>query len=895
VPSLTSQRDRDVLRTFARRIDPSDAGAHNNLGVLYYRKGLHEEAVDAFTRALELDPKMQVAQRNLEVAYLGTGYYERRAGELHERLRAEPADRAARWELGRACALLGKRPEAISQFTELLRHHPDDLGALIQLGLAEKAGGDLEKAQAWFERALALDPESSVVHLYIGEVLYNRGLNDDALAALERAIERNADNPDAHYLMGFVLGDLGRHEEAKAAARRAIKLNPTLSRAQANLSLEPLTTDRVAVAPGDGQLAHFNLGLAFRQQGYYVEALREYQVALDRGEARDLVLQAMAEVHLLRKDVAAAVSAYDLLLVTNRSSPKLWNERGVALHLEGRYAPAAESYGQALAVDSRYAIAHNNLGVARYHAGDVGASADAFRAALDAAPTFDKARLNFALLLFRGKRLQDSLEAYRIVLQHDPQDAVAWNGIGLVLTELRKFEDARNAFARAVQSRPAFAEAHYNLSFAFSNLGDFDSALRETKRALELDAYYVPQKFELAIDLQHESPDLSMVPELGGVRRADSPIEAFAFDSAVLDSLFTTLAPGQSEPNGGPSSASAKAGAEANPYAMALDYLTKGLHEQAGASVSRALARGANAAEGLGLLGDIFSLQGFHGEALERYRQARRAGDDSPRARMREARALITLGRGADARPLAEEVFAAAPRDVEALVLVAHARADTGDTKGALTALQEARNVAPDRADVCHRLGDAYRTLGHSALSIVAYRDALALDAHLAVVRYELARLLVAAGRTAEAEAELVTALDSVPTYADAALELAALWRAGSRPLDALRLLVEVLERDPSLPPALLALGELLLEMGRQQDAARVVGRLRRVDPDHAGALYYEGALLASQHRYRDAIARWERVLATDPAGPFGRRARRERRTALDLSHIFVTRLGRGL
>ena len=70
---LTSERDRDVLRSFARRIDPSDAGAHNNLGVLYYNKGLLGEAVAAFSRALELDAKMQVAQRNLEIAYFNTG------------------------------------------------------------------------------------------------------------------------------------------------------------------------------------------------------------------------------------------------------------------------------------------------------------------------------------------------------------------------------------------------------------------------------------------------------------------------------------------------------------------------------------------------------------------------------------------------------------------------------------------------------------------------------------------------------------------------------------------------------------------------------------------------------------------------------------------------------
>ncbi|PYP32071.1 MAG: hypothetical protein DMD49_06825, partial [Gemmatimonadetes bacterium] len=85
-PAL-SERDLAALRSFARRIDPSDAGAHNNLGVLYYRKGLVAEAIAEFTRALELDPKMQVAQRNLEIAHHDTGYYDGRVAELQERLR----------------------------------------------------------------------------------------------------------------------------------------------------------------------------------------------------------------------------------------------------------------------------------------------------------------------------------------------------------------------------------------------------------------------------------------------------------------------------------------------------------------------------------------------------------------------------------------------------------------------------------------------------------------------------------------------------------------------------------------------------------------------------------------------------------------------------------------
>ena len=362
---LTSQRDRDVLRSFAQRIDPGDAGAHNNLGVLYFNKGLYEEAVAAFMRALELDQKMQVAQRNLEIAYFNTGYYDTRIPELRERLRARPSDRESRWELGRTYALLGQQAEAIEEFTALLRHHPNDVGALLQLGLAEKQSGDIGRAQEWLQRALTLDPESSILHFYLGEVLYHRGLNDEALAALKRATELNPENHDALYLMGFVLGDIGRHEEAREVTRRAIKLNPTLSRAQANLSIEQNQPQRYedAIATreqrrgremqvsGDGKLARYNLGLAFRQKGYFNEALREYRLALEQGEDRDLVLQATAEVHILRKDPKAAVELYDRLLESQPQSPKLWNERGVSLHQDGRFADAAESYRRAVQAD----------------------------------------------------------------------------------------------------------------------------------------------------------------------------------------------------------------------------------------------------------------------------------------------------------------------------------------------------------------------------------------------------------------------------------------------------------------------------------------------------------------------------------------------------------------
>src|SRR5256714_1724736 len=703
--SLTvSERDLAVRRSSARRIDASDAGAQNSLGVLYYQKGLVHEAIEQFTRALELAPRLQVAQRNLEISYHNSGYYDRRVAELQERLRQAPDERDARWELGRTYAILGALEEGVAEFEELLAHKPDDVAAIIQLGLAEKARGRLEVATEWFQRAAEAEPDSSVVHFYLGEVYYNRGLNEPALAALERAVALNPDNANAHYLMAFVLGDMGRHQDARAASKRAIQLNPPLARAQTNLSLERYRAERQSaeqrlrdmpppeVAEG-AELAHFNLGLAFRQKGYYTEALREYRLAIERGEDRRLVRQAMAEVHLLKRDFGDALELYESLIHDVPDSPKLWNERGVVLHQAGRTSDALASYRQATEVDPRYALAWNNVGVVLAHQSDTEEAIEALRKALQLSGEFMGARLNLALLLTHLRRFQLALEAYRQVLAAQPASAPAWNGVGLVLVELKRFTDARNAFVRAVEADPQNAGAHYNLSFTLSNLGDFDGALRATKRALELDPYYVSQKFSLAIDLQYETVSIGIVPEISADVPAENLGGEFAFDQRLLDNIFQELAPPQSAAQPAPAGLAKKAD---DPLALARDYVSKGMMDLAVAEAMRAVQRGADRGQAATLIGDIYARRGLHGESLERYREARTLAAANSAAVLGEVKSLLAVHRAAEALPLAEELAAKAPEDVEALVAAAKARAATGDAAGALTALRQAQTRAPN-------------------------------------------------------------------------------------------------------------------------------------------------------------------------------------------------------
>ena len=501
----TTATEADVLRSFARRIDRTDPGAQNNLGVFYFRRGLFDEAIAAFSSALALDERMGVARRNLEIAFGETGTLERRVLDLETRL----------------------------------RESPDDVGALVESGIAEKAAGRLDQAERKFRRALEHDPNSSVLHFFLAEIFYNRGLGEEALRCLRRSIDLNPANPDAHFLAGFILGDLGRIDEAREANRRAVALNPRLSRAEANLSLDAplvpggaltrMTPSGVPVigdGPADASNPHLTLALALRLKGYHAEAKRECQAALDAGEDPAGALEALASLYLLLGEARSALDTFDRRVALGSPPARVWTQRGVALYLLGRTDDARDSFRRCLRDEPGNASAHNNLGVLFWEAGTVRESTNCFRRAARDDRRLKSPRLNLALALFRQGHFQLALDAYRSVLRDHPESAAAWTGVGRVLLEFGDFGEARDACVRAIQADPNYAAAHVNLSLAFSGLGEDAEAAECAARAAELD----PKALPAAMVLEMDSPEAAAsIPE-GRIAAAAVPDYTLATD-----------------------------------------------------------------------------------------------------------------------------------------------------------------------------------------------------------------------------------------------------------------------------------------------------------------------------------------------------------------------------
>ena len=910
-----------ILRALAHRIDPRDAGAHNNLGVVYYRKGLLQEAIDAFERALALDPRMGVAERNLRIAYSHEGYFERLVAGLEADLARAPDDRASRARLARAHQHAGNAEAARAHWADLLERAPDDPQVALALSRTESDRGELEAALRVVDEACARGVKDPRLELQAGELLYQLARPRDARDRLQGALALDDGLAAAHHLLAFIYGDLGLAEEAAAAGARAEELNPSYGRAEANLSLDAYNSARYeelvgarAAAPAlvEGTLAHYNLGLAFREKGLLAEAEREFGLAAARGEDVLMVRQAQAELFLLRGDGERAIPLYEEAIEIEPDSPKLWNERGVAAHQVGDLEGAERAYLRALDVDPRYVLARNNLAVARVHADDPAEAERVFADALEHPGAPGEVWRNHALALTRTGWHEAAERAYRTALERDAGSAVAWAGLGTSLLALQRHDDARAALVHSVQLDPELAEARYQLAFALSALGDYQGALRETRLALELDPLFPAPRFRLLIDLQFEEAGVP-APELGGERRfaGEAEVEEFRFESEALAEVFASLEGGEpagdraegaapataqpaeyaaappdtpaappetfgARPGGAPletfgarpgDSPAEIAGARpggsedgdsADPLAAARRALDRGDLHQVHVAARRAADEGAARADVLLVRAHAFLRQGFAGEALERYQSvlSEEAGGELPAPARTEAElgcalALLDLGRSQEALASAAEL-ASATGDPRAMR--AHGRALAANERPAEAAevLERALEASEtDRAGIALDAGYARLAAGRGADAERLFRVALSLEPEGPAVLTGLGRALASLGHDDDAATALRAALQVLPTYAEAALSLAGLQR----------------------------------RLGRSADAIAILADFLFADPYHFDGLHRLGEYLAGEERYEDAATAFRRVLAFDPANERARAA---------LEHLGLARVAAG-
>ena len=214
---------------------------------------------------------------------------------------------------------------------------------------------------------------------------------------------------------------------------------------------ETLHRHMVASAPHSATALN-SYGLALAENGKKVEAIKQYQKALESDP----------------RFVHSYHNLANALLDLNRV------DESIPYYLE------------ALRYDSTHFPAHNGLGTAFAQRGQVDEAIKHFKESLRIKPLYNVARCNLAIVYAQSGRADEAIATFKEALRINPRAKYAHHNLANVYLETGRFDEAIQHYRQELALNPSFAPAFARLGIALARKGDLPAAIQAYHSALAI-------------------------------------------------------------------------------------------------------------------------------------------------------------------------------------------------------------------------------------------------------------------------------------------------------------------------------------------------------------------------------------------------------------------------
>ncbi len=173
--------------------DPKNRDAWYYLGRSYYTKTMLAEAREAFLKVLDLNPEDAKAENNLGLIFETSGQpaaaieaYQKAIG--WEEKSGHPSEQPY-VNLGNLLMQEGKSKEGLAALERAVAIAPDNAFCRMKLGVAYREVGKLEDSRRELERATQLAPDNPATHYQLGRLYKDLHFVDRAQAEFDRTAE----------------------------------------------------------------------------------------------------------------------------------------------------------------------------------------------------------------------------------------------------------------------------------------------------------------------------------------------------------------------------------------------------------------------------------------------------------------------------------------------------------------------------------------------------------------------------------------------------------------------------------------------------------------------------------------------------------------------------------
>lgn len=277
-------RREDAWSVCQRGLDlfPHDAELWFRRGVLLHDLGRHEEAVQAYEKAVaggeerhfvSIDRGIRgyKTRQNLAVVYADMGDLARAEAQWRQIVEQVPRYRAGWQGLGELLLRQGKFTELLAVAELLLTHGLPPRDAVLLRAQAAAGQGDFETASRQLEQVLVDCPGDVQALKLLCQILFEHGAPAHAERFLRQLIRLEPGDASAYHNLGIVCMRMQQYESAAQAFRRALELRP------------------------DAPTTYRYLGYALKEAGWLDEAVAVWRAALGLAPGDPEILEAVRQ------------------------------------------------------------------------------------------------------------------------------------------------------------------------------------------------------------------------------------------------------------------------------------------------------------------------------------------------------------------------------------------------------------------------------------------------------------------------------------------------------------------------------------------------------------------------------------------------------------------------
>jgi tetratricopeptide (TPR) repeat protein len=281
-------KDNLVLWQDCLKKSPMKPRTHTNYGLALMEKGMVDQAIPEFTRAIELGPNIPGLYNNLGDALLKKG------------------------DIG-GC---------IKQYSIAVQMLPDNTQFLLNLGTALEKTGNIAGSVRYYSRALAIEPDNVDALNTLVKALAVQGNFDGAVELLNKRVKRDPQNEEIYYnSIGNIKLFEKKPDDAKVYYFLAIKKRPDY--------VEP----------------YLNLGSILMLEGKTKEAEEHFSKAAMVSKDKGKTFMGIASLYIQQGDhyqkqgaSNEALQMYEKAYAFQRQSPQVLNKLARAYSSQGNYS-----------------------------------------------------------------------------------------------------------------------------------------------------------------------------------------------------------------------------------------------------------------------------------------------------------------------------------------------------------------------------------------------------------------------------------------------------------------------------------------------------------------------------------------------------------------------------